>query len=360
MEGAYYRPVAVQPPRPSELIDVRPDEGLDLGRLEPWLRAQLPAADGALTVRQFGGGHANLTYLVRFGDREYVLRRPPLGLLAPTAHDMRREHRVLARLGARYPLAPTSYALCDDPAVIGADFHVMERRHGFVIRRGLPPDVAADAALARRLGQTLVDSLAALHRVEPRAVGLDDLGRPDGYVTRQLAGWTARWAATGRDLPAVDRLAAWLRRGLPPQQAATLVHNDYQIENVLVDAADPATAVAVLDWDMCTRGDPLMDLGYLLNCWNDPDDDPSWRGLSPSPGCAPGLPTRRELVERYARSTGFDVEHAHWYHVFGVFKLAVVLEQIHVRFRRGQTRDARFAALGERVQRLAAKGLALL
>ena len=153
----------------------------------------------------------------------------------------------------------------------------------------------------------------------------------------------------------MDRLAAWLRAGLPPQQAATLVHNDYQIENILVDAADPATAVAVLDWDMCTRGDPLMDLGYLLNCWTDPDDDPAWRGLSPAPGCAPGLPTRRELVERYARSAGFDVEHAHWYHVFGVFKLAVVLEQIHVRFRRGQTRDARFATLGERVAGLAAK-----
>ncbi len=352
--------MAAHPPRASELIDIRPDERLDLSRLEPWLRARLPAVPGALTISQFGGGHANLTYLVRFGDRECVLRRPPLGPVAPTAHDMRREHRVLARLGTCYPLAPTSYALCDDPAVIGADFHVMERRHGFVIRRQLPPDVAGDPILARRLGEMLADSLAALHRVDPRAVGLDGLGRPDGYVTRQLAGWTARWAATGRELPAMDRIAVWLRAGLPPQQAATLVHNDYQIENILVDAADPATAVAVLDWDMCTRGDPLMDLGYLLNCWSDPDDDPAWRGVSPTPGRAPGLPTRRELVERYARSAGFDVEHAHWYHVFGVFKLAVVLEQIHVRFRRGQTRDTRFATLGERVQRLAAKGLALL
>ena len=352
--------MAGHPPRAAELIDIRPDEELDRGRLEPWLRAHLPAADGELTVGQFGGGHANLTYLLRFGEREYVLRRPPLGPVAPTAHDMRREHRVLARLGACYPPAPTSFVLCADPTVIGADFHVMERRHGFVIRRELPPDVAGDPVLARRLGEMLVDGLAALHRVDPRAVGLDDLGRPEGYVPRQLAGWTARWAATGRELPAMDRIAAWLRAGLPPQQAATLVHNDYQIENVLVAAADPATATAVLDWDMCTRGDPLMDLGYLLNCWNDPDDDPSWRGLSPAPGCAPGLPTRGELVERYARSAGFDVEHAHWYHVFGVFKLAVVLEQIHVRFRRGQTRDARFAALGERVAGLAAKGLALL
>lgn len=242
--------MADRPARASELIDVRPDEQLDLRRLEPWLRAHLPAARGALTVGQFGGGHANLTYLLRIGGREYVLRRPPLGPVAPTAHDMRREHRVLARLGARYPLAPASYALCDDPAVIGTDFHVLEHRRGFVIRRRLPPDVAGDPALAERLGAMVVDGLAALHRVDPRAVGLDDLGRPDGYAPRQLAAWTARWAATGRVLPAIDRIAGWLRDDMPRQQAATLLHNDYQIENVLVDAADPATAVAVLDWDM--------------------------------------------------------------------------------------------------------------
>ena len=353
--------MAAHPRRASELIGVRPDEQLDLDRLAPWLRAHLPGGGGPLEVAgQFGGGYANLTYLLRRGDREYVLRRPPLGPLAPTAHDMRREHRVLSRLGAAYPLAPRSFALCSDPAVLGVDFHVLERRHGFVIRGQLPPDVAGDPATARRLGNALVDALAALHRVDPRAVGLHDLGRPEGYVERQLAGWTRRWQATGRTLPGMDRMAAWLRERLPPQQAATLLHNDFQIENVLLDAADPATIVAVLDWDMCTRGDPLMDLGYLLNCWSDPGDDPSWRGVSPAPGSAPGLPARRELVERYARATGFDVGPAQWYHVFGVFKLAVVLEQIHVRFQRGQTRDVRFGALGARVAGLAAKGLALM
>lgn len=349
------------PPRASELIGVRPDEQLDTDRIAPWLQEHLPGASGPVeVVGQFGGGYANLTYLLRCGDREYVLRRPPLGPVAPTAHDMQREHRVLSRLGAAYPLAPRSYVVCTDPAVLGVDFHVLERRCGFVIRKGLPPDVAGDPHAARRLGEALVDALAALHRVDPRAVGLHDLGRPEGYVERQLAGWTRRWTATGRALPGVDRLAHWLRERLPHQLAATLLHNDFQIENVLVDVADPASLVAVLDWDMCTRGDPLMDLGYLLNCWSDPDDDPAWRGVSPTPGCAPGLPARRELVERYARGTGFDVEHARWYHVFGVFKLAVVLEQIHVRYQRGQTRDARFVALGARVAGLAAKGLALI
>ena len=353
--------MAAHPARASELIDVRPDERLDPARIAPWLRAHLPGAGGPLeVVGQFGGGYANLTYLLRCGDREYVLRRPPLGPVAPSAHDMQREHRVLSRLGAAYRLAPRSYILCTDPAVLGVDFHVLERRHGFVIRQQLPPDVAGDPAIARRLGEALVDTLAALHCVDPRAVDLHDLGRPEGYVERQLAGWTRRWAATGRVLSGVDRVAAWLRERLPREQAATLLHNDFQIENVLLDAADPTAIVAVLDWDMCTRGDPLMDLGYLLNCWSDPDDDPSWRGVSPTPGCAPGLPTRQDLVERYARVTGLDVEHARWYHVFGVFKLAVVLEQIHVRFQRGQTRDARFGELGARVEGLAAKGLALL
>ena len=352
--------MAAQPDRASELIAVRPDERLDAERVAAWLGGRLPGCGGALDVAgQFGGGYANLTYLIRCGQQEYVLRRPPLGPVAPTAHDMRREHRVLSRLGDAYPLAPRSLVLCTDPAVLGADFHVLERRRGFVIRERLPPDVADNPATARRLGEALVDALAALHCVDPRAVGLDGLGRPDGYVERQLAGWTRRWTATGCALPAMDRLAAWLQAQRPRSAVATLLHNDFQIENMLLDAADPAKLVAVLDWDMCTRGDPLMDLGYLLNCWSDPDDDPSWLGASPSPGWAPGLPARRELVERYAGATGFDVKHARWYHVFGAFKLAVVLEQIHVRFQRGQTRDARFGALRERVERLAAKGLAL-
>ena len=349
------------PPRASELIAVRPDERLDPARIAPWLRANLPAAAGPLEiVGQFGGGYANLTYLLRCGESEYVLRRPPLGPVAPTAHDMQREHRVLSRLGDAYPLAPRSHALCTDRAVLGVDFHVLERRHGFVVRQQLPSDVAGEPRLARRLGEALVDALAALHRVDPQAVGLGDLGRPQGYVERQLGGWTRRWQATGRALPGVDRLAAWLREHQPPQQAATLLHNDFQIENILLDAADPASIVAVLDWDMCTRGDPLMDLGYLLNCWTDAGDPPAWRGVSPSPGWAPGLPSRAELVERYAAATGFDVQHALWYHVFGAFKLAVVLEQIHVRFQRGQTHDTRFGALGARVAGLAAKGLALI
>ena len=349
-----------RPHRDSELIETRSDEQLDVSRVEPWLRAHLPATDGPLAVGQFGGGHANLTYLIRFGDSEYVLRRPPLGPVAPSSHDIKREHRVLRRLGEAFPLAPTSYVLCDDPAVLGVDFHVMERRHGFVIRGALPAELRHDSARARKLGEMLVDSLADLHRVNPRVVGLENLGRPEGYIMRQLTGWTARWAALGHNLASVDCLAAWLHSNPPTPQTSTLLHNDYHLENILVTVTDPTTAVAVLDWDMCTRGDPLMDLGYLLNAWVDPDDDPAWRDLSVMPYHEGVFPTRQEIVDRYASRTGFDVSQVHWYHVFGVFKLAVILQQIYVRFVRGQTQDARFATLGKRVEGLAEKGLALL
>ena len=348
------------PHRDTELIDIRSDEQLDVTRLEPWLRARLPLAEGPLTVGQFGGGHANLTYLIRFGDQEYVLRRPPLGPIAPSSHDMKREHRVLRRLGEAFPLAPTSYVLCDDPAVLGVDFHVMERRHGFVIRREAPAELRLDPARARRLGDMIVDSLADLHGVDPRDVGLENLGRPNGYIMRQLTGSTQRWAALGCDLASIDRMVAWLHKNPPMPQTTTLLHNDYHLQNILVDVTDPTTPVAVLDWDMCTRGDPLMDLGYLLNAWVDPDDDPAWRDLSVMPYLEAGFPTRQEIVERYASRTGLDVSHVHWYHVFGVFKLAVILQQIYVRFMRGQTQDARFATLGQRVEGLAEKGLSLL
>ena len=352
--------VTSHPPRHSELIDVRVDEYLDPTRLESWLRTNLPVTNGELNIKQFGGGHANLTYLIKFGRHEYVLRRPPLGPIVPRSHDMKREHRVLARLQEVYPLAPVSYALCVDPTVIGVDFHIMERRHGFVIRQQLPPDLKADPAKTRKLSETVVDGLTDLHRIDPRTVGLNNLGKPSGYVSRQLTGWITRWMDTKRTLPSVKHLIRWLQDNPPSQQTTTLLHNDYQLENILVNTADPTRAVAVLDWDMCTRGDPLMDLGYLLNCWGDQDDDPWWGELTPMPQYEPGLLTRREIVERYAKQTGFNVERSDWYHVFGVFKLLVILQQIHIRFLRHQTQDERFSTLGTRVEGLAKKGLALI
>ena len=360
---AYYMaaiPVQLGVPDDPELIDVRREETLDLTRLEPWLRIHLPSADGALTVRQFPGGHANLTYLLKFGETEYVLRRPPLGPVAPTSHDMAREHRVLARLGEVFPLAPTSFALCQERSIIGVDFHVVERRQGFVIRSALPARLQSDPPTVRRLSEMIVDTLADLHTVDPRRVGLADLGHPVGFVTRQLSGWSARWhAAKDRERSSVDRLISWLHEQMPASPVTSLLHNDYKLDNILLDSRDSATATAVLDWDMCTRGDPLMDLGYLLNVWIEPDDPPAWRENTAMPSYEDGFMTRRDVVERYAERTGFDVGGAFWYYAFGVFKLMVILQQIYIRFLRGQTTDPRFADLGRRVDSLADKGLAI-
>ncbi len=343
-----------------ELIPVRADEGLDSARLAAWLDGKLPGAEGPLELGQFGGGHANLTYLLRYGEAEFVLRRPPLGPIAPSAHDMAREHRVLANLWRVYPLAPRSYLLCDDESVIGAPFHVMERRFGMVIRNDLPARFQGDANLARRIGETIVDALAELHQVDPAAVGLSDLGRPEGFVERQLSGWTKRWhAAKAADDPRLDAVAAWLAANRPPARGVALLHNDPKLDNMIMDAEDPAHAVAVLDWDMCTRGDPLMDLGYLLTFWGEAGDPEPWIAAASMPTWRQGFPSRAEAITRYAEATGFDLGAIRWYHVFGTFKIAVVLQQIYIRFVRGQTQDQRFAVFGSRVAALIDKAAVL-
>jgi aminoglycoside phosphotransferase (APT) family kinase protein len=350
----------------AELIDERPDERLDTTRLIPWLRERLPGAEGPHSVRQFGGGKANLTYLLHFSSgNEFVLRRPPLGPVAPGAHDMRREHRVLSRLWRAYPLAPPSLLLCEDESVIGAVFHILERRHGFAIWEDMPEALAGRPELNRRIGFALVDALADLHRVDPHAVGLDDLGRLEGFLVRQLDGWTRRWRAA-LDLPAqqptCDTMAPvldWLAAGLPRSGQAALLHNDYRLDNVLLDTSDPAHIVAVLDWDMCTQGDPLADLGYLLNYWVEPPDDLEWRWIAAMPTWRPGFPTRQEAIARYARRTGFAVDKVRWYEVFAAFKLAVIIQQIYIRWRRGQTQDARFQDYAERTAGLARKARVL-
>lgn len=345
----------------AELIDERPDERLDTARLEPYLRAHLPAAEGPLSVRQFGGGKANLTYLIRFGANEFVLRRPPLGPIPPGAHDMRREHRVLSVLHRRFPLAPRSLLLCEDESVIGAVFIVEERRHGFVIRDDIAPEFADRPELNRRIGFALVDALADLHRVLPAEVGLDDLGRPEGYVERQLSGWVRRWH-TAQGGEEAERAAAemqpvldWLGAHLPSSGATALLHNDYRLDNCLLDTIDPARIVGVLDWDMCTQGDPLADLGYVLNYWVEPGDDLQWRDIAAMPTWRDGFPSRAVAIERYAARTGFDVAAIGWHQVFAAFKLAVIIQQIYIRFVRGQTQDRRFEFYWRRVLGLAAK-----
>jgi len=354
----------------AELIAERPDERLDTSRLEPYLRERLPGAEGPLSVAQFHGGKANLTYRLRFGAeeprREFVLRRPPLGPIPPGAHDMRREHRVLSALSRRYKLAPQSLLLCEDESIIGAVFIVEERRVGFVIRDDLPAEFAGRPELNRRIGLALVDALADLHSVDPREIGLGDLGRVEGFLERQLSGWTRRREASlggpeeEESRAAMTPVLDWLARTLPKERAGALLHNDYRLDNCLLDTTDPARIVAVLDWDMCTRGDPLADLGYLLNYWVEPSDEPEWRAIASMPTWRDGFPSRAEAIARYAARSGSDVGDILWYQVFAAFKLAVIIQQIYIRYVRGQTQDRRFASYATRVLGLARKAQRLI
>jgi aminoglycoside phosphotransferase (APT) family kinase protein len=343
----------------NDTIEVRPGEELLSERLEPYLREHLPLAEGPFSVRQFGGGHANLTYLVRFGETEYVLRRPPLGPLPKGGHDMKREYRVLSRLYAAFDLAPRAFTLCTDHGVIGADFVVMERRNGIVIRTRLPAGLAGNPDACRRLGENFIDAVAALHSVDYVSAGLADLGKPEGYLERQLTGWIERWhAANTPDQTDASSLIAMLQHDVPVSGPPAIVHNDVKFDNAIVAAADPTRLVAFLDWDMCTIGDPLADIGNVLTLWREPGD-PAPASQSEMPTDAPGFPSRAEMIERYGRATGRDCSRASWYHVFNLFRYSVIAQQIYARFVRGQTQDQRFRGMGPWVTTLILRGDAL-
>lgn len=332
-----------------DTIPVRIDEAFDEARLAEYLRGKLPGAEGPLHVRQFGGGLANLTYLLDYGSRQYALRRPPLGPVAESAHDMEREYRALSVLQRAFPLAPQAHLHCEDEDVIGAQFIVMERRRGIVIHRVLPETFARLPDAPPRIGYATVDALADFHAVDYSALGLQNLGRPAGFVARQIEGWHKRWhAAKTEDNRQMDGLYAWLRDNKPTSEFHSLVHNDYKLDNVMLAADDPGRLVAILDWDMCTLGNPLVDLGALLCYWTEESDPPFMKKTTLMPLDA-GFPTREELVARYAARSGRDVSNIRYYRVLGLYRLAVVIAQIYIRYVRGQTQDQRFAALGDLV-----------
>ena len=333
----------------------REEERLDPARIEPFLRAALPGAAGPVSVLQFPRGHSNLTYLVRVGEREVVLRRPPFGVTVKTAHDMKREYQILSALQGRYPRAPRPIAFCDDESLIGAKFYVMERVRGVILRSSEPPaGIAFSPDLLHRTSTALVDNLADLHAVDVTAPPLSTMGKPQGYVARQVSGWTARYFAAKTDeIPAVEAAAAWLAGNMPAQSGAALIHNDYRYDNVVLDPQDLTRVVAVLDWEMATVGDPLMDLGTFIGYWADPDDPPEHRSRSYGPTSLPGSLSRAQLLERYARVSGRETSAILFHYVFALFKIAVIAQQIYKRFVEGKTHDPRFAQLIDWVRAMA-------
>jgi aminoglycoside phosphotransferase (APT) family kinase protein len=331
-----------------DTIPVRPDEGFSGALVGEFLTAAgLTGFDPVgLEVEQFPAGHSNLTYLLRSGDWEAVLRRPPLGPVAPRAHDMAREFHILQRLCPRFPLAPEPYVLCEDATLIGAPFYVMERRRGLVLDQELPVDWVADPALHRAIAESLVQVLVDLHSVDWRAAGLGEIGRPDGYMQRQVSGWIDRYVrARTDDLPQFDVLTRWFSDRLPESPPATAVHNDYKLNNVLLDARDPRRLTAVLDWEMATVGDPLSDVAALLVYWTAPDEIELMGGLK-SVTAEPGFPDRSEIKALYARLSGRDVSGLDFYVAFAYFKIGVILQQIYYRWHAGQTHDERFSSHG--------------
>lgn len=342
-----------------QAVAVREGEALDIGALHAFLRAHDLAGEDVPRVLQFPRGFSNLTYLVEVGARAYVLRRPPFGVGKGVAHDVVREARLLSALGAAYPRVPRILAICDDPGILGAPFYLMARATGIILRDRLPQGTSIDADTMRRISTSAIDTLAEIHAVDYRAAGLESLGNPDGYVERQVSGWIRRYEAsrTGEQ-PAVERIAAWLATSRPsehhPERGAALVHNDFKYDNLVLDPQDPARVVAVLDWEMATIGDPLMDLGTTLAYWVEAGDPPLLRSLGLGVTALPGNLTREDVLARYEASTGRSVAQPVFYYAFGLFKVAVIAQQIYARFVKGFTKDERFrhldravAALGE-------------
>ena len=341
--------------RGDETIPIRTGEDFDRERVARFLREQVPGVpeDGALEVEQFPSGRSNLTYLVRVGAWEAVLRRPPLGPVPPKAHDMEREAAILRKLHDVFPLAPLPYAVCADPSLLGAPFYVMERRHGVVLDATFPAGVQPTEALCREISYLVVDTLAQLHAIDWRAAGMESFGHPEGFLARQVRGWVERYErARTDDIPPAEPLMRWLEGHVPESQEATIIHNDFKLNNMLLDLSGEPRVAGILDWEMSTIGDPLFDLAVSLSYWVTADDPPQLRLLMPTVVTTPGFISRDEFMRRYAEKSGRDLAAMDFHMTFAYFKLAVIIQQIYARWKRGQTQDARFAAFGGAVRGL--------
>lgn len=340
--------------------EVRAGEELDAARVDAFLKGADAGLRGEPRVAQFRGGASNLTYELAYPGRRLILRRPPFGHRSGAAHDMLREATVMQALRPFYPYVPRVVARCEDEAVIGCPFYVMERIDGIILRRDLPAGLSLDADDARRLCLQVIDRMVELHAIDPRADGLAGLGRGEGYVRRQIEGWSERYRrARTEDAPDFEPVMAWLHAVMPAQDAATcVIHNDFRFDNVVLDPADPLRVIGVLDWEMATLGDPLMDLANSLAYWIEAGDDAAMQALRRQPTQLPGMLRRDEVIACYAERSGRAVDRFDFYQVYGLFRLAAIAQQIDQRFRLGHARNPEFAALAGMIRTLHRRCLA--
>jgi aminoglycoside phosphotransferase (APT) family kinase protein len=325
---------------------VRAEDKFDTEAVHGWLSSHVDGLVGLPEVRQFPGGASNLTYLLRYPDRELILRRPPVGRKAASAHDMKREFRVQRQLRPVFPYVPNVLALCQDDAVIGSDFYVMERIEGIVLRRDLPPGMVLPPERARALALGAIDRLIELHQVDPDAAGLGDLGKGAGYVERQVRGWSERFrAARTENVPEFTEVMDWLAVHMPGDVRICVIHNDYRFDNMVLDGPQTLNVAGILDWEMATLGDALMDLSGMTAYWIQADDDDLAQLSRKQPSHLPGMPTRAEIVDYYCDRMGLAVSDWRFYEVFGAFRLAVIMQQIYYRYHHGQTHNPAFKDL---------------
>lgn len=337
-----------------QVQSVRPGEELDINTLREYLGPVLGDAARNLQVHQFPGGYSNLTYLLTSGPQRWVLRRPPFGSKVKSAHDMSREYRMLTALDGLFPYAPTPVHFCDDHDILGSDFYLMSCIEGLVIRREYPAELGMSSEQVRRQFFTLFDVLGELHSVDLAKAGLENFGKPEGYVERQVEGWAKRYlAARTENSPDFMPVIEWLRDKMPSETGVvSIIHNDYKLDNVIWAPDDPMRLIGVLDWEMATVGDPLMDLGCTLGYWVQADDPEYFRQFKSMPSDEPGAPGREEIVARFSERTGISVGNIDFYFCFGLFRLAGIVQQIYYRYVQGLTRDPRFQNLGDKVDGL--------
>lgn len=338
-----------------ETRPIRTGEELDAERLRAFLSERFATHHSDLVIEQFPAGSSNLTYLIRTGEDEYVLRRSPFGNTVKTAHDMRREFDVLSKLSDVYAPAPKPLLFCGDESVIGSEFYLMDRRKGLIIRGRSPESLETWAALQRTVCRSFIQNLADLHKLDYKAAGLGGLGKPAGYNRRQVEGWSKRYfAAKTHELPELERVIVWLNDYIPPESGSALIHNDYKFDNIMLDPNDLARVTAVLDWEMVTVGDPMMDLGTTLGYWMSPDAGEELLNMPFNPRVLMENVSRDDLIQMYAEASGRDVSNILFYYVFGTFKIAVIAQQIYARYANGFTRDPRFASFHRFVAELGA------